>query len=402
MSTQSAHVIVGVDTHADTHHVAVIDTNGTRIADAKFLTTLAGLAALVAFVRSHGTVIRVGVEGTGSYGAGLSRYLRDEGFTVVEVIRPNRQVRRMRGKSDPIDAYEAARTALAEPDLPTPKTADGNVEAIRALLVARRSAIKARTAAQTQIKSLLVTAPTLVRERFRGLTDKKLLPALSALRPSRSGDEQAAAMLTALRSLARRHAYLSEEIADLDQLLNVLVSEVSPALRAAKGVGTVTAAQLLVTAGDNPERLRSEASFAALCGVSPIPASSGKTNRHRLNRGGDRQANSALHQIVLSRMTYDSRTRDYVARKRAEGRGAKEAMRCLKRAVAREVFRHLTRPEPVPVVNDLRPLRLKAGLRLSDVAERFGCWPMKVSTIERGVSRDDEFAAAYREWLISA
>lgn len=401
MTTPLGEVIGGVDTHADTHHAAVIDTNGKHLGDAQFPTTPAGYAALTAFVVAFGAVVRVGIEGTGSYGAGLTRHLRDAGIEVVEVIRPNRQLRRMRGKSDPVDAYAAATTALASIDHPTPKMTTGPVEAIRFLLVARRSAIKARTAAQVQIKSLLVTAPAPVRERFRSAGDKALIEGLAKLRPDLASAETAP-ISTALKSLARRHQQLTEEITDLETTLTPLVNDANPGLAAAKGVGTITAAQLLITAGDNPERLRSEGAFAALAGVSPIPASSGKTNRHRLNRGGDRQANAALHRIALVRMTYESRTRDYVTKKRAEGRGNKEIIRCLKRAIAREIYTLLTSRVEVPCIDDLRPLRQERGISLEAAARHFGVWPMMISTIERGKRRDDTFAITYRAWLLTA
>lgn len=397
MTTLTREVIAGVDTHADTHHAAVIDANGARLGDMKFPTTGGGYAALLGFIASFGSIIRVGIEGTGSYGAGLSRHLRDAGLEVVEVIRPNRQVRRMHGKFDPIDAYAAAVTALAESQHPVPKSADGPVEAIRYLLVTRRSAVKARTAAQIQIKTLLVTAPEVLRQRFRGATDKALIQNLARLRPN-AADTIAAA----LKSLARRHQQLSAEIAELETMLTPLVAETNPALFAAKGIGPITAAQLLITAGDNPERLRNEAAFAALCGASPIPASSGKTTRHRLNRGGDRQANAALHRIALVRMAHEQRTRDYVAKKRAEGRSNKEILRCLKRAIARDVFTLLTKPVEIPGIEDLRPLRQERGLSQTAAAHALGLWPGRISDLERGRTRDDDLATAYRQWLLTA
>ena len=400
MTTRLEKIFAGVDTHADTHHAAVIDSSGKQLGVAQFPTTPAGYAALAAFLTAFGMAVRVGVEGTGSYGAGLARHLGAAGFVVAEVLRPNRQLRRTRGKSDPLDAYAAARTALAQDEHATPKAGAGQVEAIRYLLVARRSAVKARTAAIVQIKSLLVTAPDLIRERYRSLGDKALIAALARLRLST--DPLLAAVGQGLRSLARRHQLLGEEVSDLDQALAALTAAANPALVAAKGIGTITAAQLLVTAGDNPDRLRSEASFAALAGVSPIPASSGKTTRHRLNRGGDRQANAALHRIALVRMSYEPRTRDYVARKRALGHSNKEIIRCLKRALAREVFTLLTTIVEVPVTDDLRPLRQARKLSLTTVAEHFNVWPATISKLERGKHRDDDLANTYREWLTAA
>lgn len=394
MTTVVLDVIAGVDTHADTHHAAVIDTNGKQLGDRQFPATRSGYEALHEFLASFGTVICVGIEGTGSYGAGLFRHLRDEGMQVVEVIRPTRQVRRMRGKSDPIDAYAAATTALAGSQLPVPKSADGPVEAIRYLLVTRRSAVKARSAAQVQIKSLMVTAPEALRQRFRGVSDKTLIQALARMRPRETDP-----IATALKSLARRHQHLTAEIRELESILAPLVVGANPGLAAARGVGTITAAQLLITAGDNPERLHSEAAFAALCGASPIPASSGKTTRYRLNRGGDRQANAALHRIALVRMLHEQRTRDYVARKRAEGRSNKEILRCLKRAIAREVFALLTKPVDLPRIDDLRLLRQERGITQTTAAAALGIWPGRISELELGRRRDDALAAAYRQWL---
>ena len=393
----SSEIYAGVDTHADTHHAAVIDQNGKHLADAQFPTTPAGYAALTAFILMYGLLVRVGIEGTGSYGAGLARHLTALGHQVIEVIRPNRQLRRLSGKSDPIDAYAAARTALTESNQPTPKSGDGAIEQIRYLFTARKSAIKARTAAQVQIKSLLVTAPTLLRERFRAMADAALITSLADFDIRPYPEHQG--VVIALRALARRHRYITAEIHSLDQELNTLTEHTNPALIAASGVGSVTAAQLLITAGDNPDRLRSEAAFAALCGVSPIPASSGKTSRHRLNRGGDRHANSALHRIALVRMSHDARTKAYVEKKRAEGKGNKEIIRCLKRAIAREVFTLLTKNVEVPRVDDLRPFRKALGVTLQQAAAHFNVWATKISRIERELTRDDEFTLAYREWL---
>jgi transposase len=402
MTTELVDVIGGIDTHADTHHVAVITTTGARLGDAAFPTTAQGYRDLLAFVTGLGRVTTIGVEGTNSYGAEVTRFLRQVGVRVVEVIRPARQIRRQRGKSDPIDAYAAAHAVLAGHDLPTPKHANGDVEAIRVLTIARRSAIKARTAASAQIKSLLVTAPDALRARFRDLSDRDLLDRLSAVRPGPAIAGVEAATLHALRHLARRHRVLTEEIAQLETDLDTIVTRTAPALRAAFGVGAVTAAPLLTTAGDNPDRLGSEASFAALCGTSPIPASSGKKTRYRLNPGGDRQANTALHQIVLVRMSHDPRTKAYIAKRTADGKDTKDIIRCLKRAVAREVYHLIVHPKPVPRVDDLRPLRQAKGMTLQTVAEHFGTWPARISEIERGKTRDDDFAKTYRDWLLVA
>jgi len=405
MTTESsvAKVVAGVDTHADTHHVAVLDAaTGGVLADKKFPTGRAGYTALIAFVCAFGQVLRFGVEGTNSYGAGLSRHLRVAGHTVVEVVRPNRAERRLRGKSDPLDAITAARTAMAPERLPMPKTSDGVVEAIRVLLTTRRSAVKARTGAMQQICSILVSAPDTLRQQYEPLPAKSRLERLRRLHPGTDPTDVHAVTSRCLKQLATRCADLDREVDAIDASMRHAITDHAPALLAAHGVGVVTAATLLVTAGDNPERVTSEAGLAALCGVSPIPASSGKTTRHRLNRGGDRQANCAIHQIALVRMSSDERTRAYIAKKRAEGKSTKEAMRCLKRAICREVYRLLINPPEVPRIDDLRPLRQARGITLTTAAKHFAVWPAVISTLERGLRRDDNLATAYRQWLTAA
>ncbi|WP_084127784.1 IS110 family transposase [Demequina sp. NBRC 110055] len=391
-------VVAGIDTHSLTHHVAVLAATGARLGDREFPATPAGHGAIAAFIASFGTVSRVGIEGTGSYGAALSRSLRAEGLSVAEVIRPKRAQRR-RGKSDPIDAYAAAEQALANTHLPIPKDGDGVVEQIRALLSVRRSAVKARASAMQQIKSLLVTAPDQTRARWRSASDKQLISGLAATRPEAATLSVVAATTTALRILARRYQHLSDEITAIEADLHVLVHQANPELAAAFGIGITTAAQILVTAGDNPVRLRSEAAFAALCGVAPIPASSGKTTRHRLNRGGDRDANRALHTVALVRMSHEPRTRDYVARRTTDGKTTKDIIRCLKRAIAREVWHLLTHPTPVPDITDLRPLRVSKAITIDTAARHFGHWSITISRLERGELRDDNLATAYRTWL---
>jgi len=331
----------GADTHRDFHVAAVIDTAGRVLATAEFAATRAGYRQMLAWMRRFGALARVGVEGTGAWGAGLARHLRGEGVVVVEVDRPNRQVRRRRGKSDTIDAEAAARAALNGEATGLAKARDGSIESVRALRVARRSAIKARTQAANQLHAVVATAPEPLRAQLRGLTLNQLAARAARFRPGAATDPTEATK-TALRSIARRWLHLGDEIDDLDAVLDPLVAETAPDLVACHGVGTDTAGALLVTAGDNPDRLRSEASFAALCGVSPKDASSGLQQRHRLNRGGDRTANQALWRIVLVRMSTDPRTRAYVARRTTEGLSKKEIIRCLKRYVARELYPHLT------------------------------------------------------------
>ena len=316
------------------------------------------------------------------------------------MIRPDRSARRRRGKSDPLDAYSAARIALAGDGLAAPK--DEDTAALRALLTARRGAMKARTAAINQIKSLLVTAPVDLRERYREHSRTALIRALSRCRPSAQADPTAAAVLTACKAMAQRVEFLEAQDRELTAQLDELVTALNPGLRAAFGVGPDTAAQLLITAGGNPDRLRSEASFAALCGAAPVPASSGKPQRHRLSRGGDRAANSALHRIALVRMSTDKRTRDYVGRQLVNGRSKREILRLLKRALAREVFRLLTTACEVDDYSDLRPARQGKNITLTAVAQHFGVWPTVISRLERGLQRDDTIVEAYRAWLTAS
>jgi len=276
---------------------------GQVLGDRQVPASRAGYRDAVSFVSALGCATVWGVEGTNSYGAGLARHLRVDGQHVVEVIRPNRAERRLKGKSDPLDALNAARHVLAGTDLPTPKSGDGPVESIRVLAATRASAVKARASVLRQIAMILVSAPAVLRESLQGLTQHNLLERLAATRPgtdATAGVQVATAI--ALRSLARRHRDLGTEIDELSVMLRDLITQAAPALLATQGVGVVTAAALLTTVGDNPDRIRTKAAFAALTGVAPIPASSGKTTRMRLNRGGDRQANCAIHQIALVRM----------------------------------------------------------------------------------------------------
>jgi transposase len=334
-------VVGGVDTHKDVHVAAVIDSTGRILGVESFPTTPPGHRALLRWLRRRGTVLRVGIEGTGCWGAGITRFLTDAEIPVVEVDRPNRQRRRRRGKSDPTDAEAAARAALAQDATTIPKSHDGNVEMIRALRVARRSAIKARTQAANQLHALVVNAPDALRSQLRTLNTTRLVDHAMRFRPG-TMTTPAAAIRLALHELACRHRHLRDEIDRLDHHLDELVARAAPTLVSRRGIGTDTAGALLIAAGDNPERLLNERSFAALCGTSPLDASSGKQQRHRLNRGGDRQANQALWRIVMVRMTCDQPTKDYLTRRRAEGKTTKETIRCLKRYVAREIYQCLT------------------------------------------------------------
>ena len=333
----------GVDTHLDTNVAAALDDVGGLLGVEEFATDAAGHRRLLAWLETFGTVVCVGVEGTGSYGVGLSRSLRAAGIRVVEVDRPNRLVRRRQGKSDPVDAVEAARAVLSGRASGEGKSRDGNVEAIRALAIAKRSARSTKIKSLNQIRHLGFGAPEPLRQRFQGLSRVNLAAEAAALRPRADGDAVMFATKTAMRMLGRRVLALDDEKAELDELLGRLVTDTAPELLALYGVGVDTAAILLVAAGDNPERLRSEAAWAHLCGVSPIEASSGKVVRRRLNRGGDRQANHALWRIAITRMGSDDRTRDYVERRLGEGRSKAEIIRMLKRYIAREVYRQLPR-----------------------------------------------------------
>jgi transposase len=344
MNTLPLRITAGVDTHLDVHVAAALDAQGALLDVQSFPTTTAGYKALTGWLASFGEVELAGVEGTGSYGAGLTRHLLAEGVRVVEVDRPNRQRRRRRGKSDPQDAITAARAAQSGDAKGQAKTRDGNVEAMRVLRVARNSARSARTQCLNQMRSIISTAPEVIRAELRDLNVYRLLERASAYRPGAKRDVTALTKFT-LRTLARRAIALEDEVAEVDAILGPLVADTAPELLGRLGLGVETASALLVAAGDNPERLRNEATFAHLCGASPIDASSGKQERHRLNRGGDRQANSALWKIVITRMVYDPRTRQYIDRRVKEGLTKKEAIRCLKRFIAREVYNHLPRQQ---------------------------------------------------------
>jgi transposase len=341
MTDPDRRVTGGVDTHKDTHAVAALDELGRVLDTATFPTTTAGYRALLRWLTNFGELTAVGVEGTGAWGAGLARFLTAAGVEVIEVTRPNRQHRRRHAKSDPADAIGAARAVLSREADGTPKTAIGDVEVIRLLQVARRSAVKARTQAANQLHAVLVTAPDELRATFKQSTTTQIVHRSARLRPGRVDNPTATAKV-ALVTLARRWLALTEEIATLDEHLGELTATCAPTLVALNGVGTQTASALLTAAGDNPERLASERSFAALCGTSPRDASSGRQQRHRLNRGGDRDANSALYIIAISRLRWDPATKDYMARRLAEGKTRKEIIRCIKRYIAREVHTAIT------------------------------------------------------------
>ena len=345
-SNRDVQVIIGVDTHQDQHVAVAIDQRGVRLDEKHVPVATCGYEELERWSCDLGRVHAFGVEGTGSYGAGLARFLTCRGYTVIEVNRPDRSVRYRKGKSDPTDAEMAARAVLSGIADATPKSGEGEVEMIRMLKTAKNSAVKARTQAVNQMKALVLTAPAELRETLDGLGANALAARCRSFRPGRLGNPTAAAKY-ALRSLACRYRQLSKEIQDLRAEIKRLIQTTAPALVEAFGVGPDTAADLLVAAGSNPDRLHSEAAFASLCGVSPVPASSGKTNRHRLNRGGDRQANAALYRVVVVRLRHDLRTQAYLSRRTAEGMSKTEVIRCLKRYVAREVYSIIRKPNQI-------------------------------------------------------
>lgn len=333
-------LLVGVDTHKHAHVAVALTTLGGRLAACRAPATQEGYRALLTWAQTLGSPVAFAVEGTGSYGAGLASYLRRQAVRVVEVSGVDRRKRRRDGKDDTLDAEAAARARLAGTASAVPKSADGLAEMVRQLKIARDTAVKARAAAMIALKQLLVNAPAAVRETLEPLTDAPLLERCARLVP---GDlrSPAASMRHALRALARRCRQLREEIATHAAALDALTAEAAPTLRAAFGMGVDVAAEMLIVVGDNPERIRSEAAFAKLCGACPIPASSGVTHRHRLFRGGHRQANAALHRVAMVRRRWHAPSMAYAARRTAEGLSKRDVLRCLKRFIAREVYHAL-------------------------------------------------------------
>lgn len=338
---QGTPVVLGVDTHADEHEAVVVDTAGRMLGHARFPATSSGYARLLEWAAGHGPVLQAGVEQTGSYGAGLTRHLRAAGVTVTEVDGVHRQVRARRGKDDVIDAEQAARKVLTGQATAQAKDTTGPVEAIRQVKVARDSAVKARMIALHQIRDLLVTGPDTLRRQLAGKTLPAKAKHLARLRPTGDATDPAVAAVIAMRRLARRIAFLDTEIADADHELNELVTKTAPTLLSLYGVGIHHAAQLLVSAGQNIHRIGSAAALCRLFGIAPIPASSGKTHRMRLHRGGDRQANRAIYMIVICRLRKHQPTRDYRDRRHREGLDRLDIIRCLKRYVAREIYQAL-------------------------------------------------------------
>ncbi|MGW2787722.1 IS110 family transposase [Streptomyces populi] len=330
-------MVLGVDTHKDVHVAAVTDQLGRVLGSSPFQATAVGYDELLSWAREFGDVRRAGVEGTGSYGAGLARYLLSQGVQVTEVNRPDRAKRRSRGKNDTVDAEAAAQAVVSERATAVPKRGDGPVEQIRVYKMTRDSAVKARKQVINQLKAILISADPALREQLAALGRAALVTACVDLDDAQHPGAGSAVLHT-LRTLARRIKALTAEATDLAKRMETLVKDVAPALLEEHGVGVDSAACLLIAAGDNPERLTGEDAFAALCGVSPVERSSGKTHRHRLNRGGDRQANAALFRIVLTRLRGEPRTVAYIERRTAEGKTKREIIRCLKRYLARHLF----------------------------------------------------------------
>jgi transposase/DNA-binding XRE family transcriptional regulator len=369
---------------------AALDSSSQQLLGVQsFPVTTVGYVAMLAWFRQHGPVDVVGIEGTGTYGAGLTRHLTRADVDVREVNRPDRAARRLHGKSDPLDAEAAARAVLAGRATGLPKSRDGCVEALRMLRLVYTTAVTDRTEAINQFHAVLSTAVEPIREELAGMTISRQLQQARRWRDRPSEDLVSRTTRTVLGELALRIGHLDEQATRMDRQLTELTEQAAPALLDIAGIGIHTAAQLLVTVGDNPHRLHNEAAFAHLCGVAPVPASSGKTTRHRLDRGGDRAANHALWRIVMARIAHkDPRTLDYIARRTREGMSKREIIRCLKRYVAREVFRVIMNPpEPAPTGAAIRTLRTAAGLTQIELSHLTGLPNTTISRLERGQLR---------------
>lgn len=338
-------IIIGVDTHKSNHIAVAINTQGARLGDMRIPTTRQGYRDLEVWGTKFGSIKAFGIEGTGSYGAALSRDLLANGHTVLDVMRPNRQLRYLRGKSDSLDAESAARSVLNGQATALAKMQTGACEMIRHIKIARDSAVKSRSQAMITLKTLIINAPAELRDTLDLIKGPiSLIRHIAALRPGKVTTPTASAK-AAMRAIARRWLALDDEIRGHVQELERLVSEKAPGLMNSHGISTMTAAEMLILIGDNPERIKSEAALAKLCGVCPIPASSGKTNRMRLNRGGNRQANAALYIVAITRMRDHEATKSYVIKRTAQGKSKREITRCLKRYIIREIYRELCVPK---------------------------------------------------------
>lgn len=342
-------IIIGIDTHKATHVAVAIDTQGTRLAALSIPTNPKGYLELERWARSFGKVMAFGIEGTGSYGAGLSRSLVAQGHNVIEITRPNRQLRYTQGKTDSLDAEGAARSVLSGQATARPKTQTGSSEMIRHLKIARDTGVKSRSQAMVTLKTLIINARAELRASLDPIRGKVAL--IRHIAAFRSGDIDTplASAKAAMRALARRWLLLHEEIIAHDKELERLVTERAPDLMASHGIATLTVAEMLILVGDDPTRIRSEAAFAKLCGVCPIPASSGKTHRFRLNRGGNRQANAALYRVAIVRMRSHEATLAYVKKRTKDGKSKSEIIRCLKRYIVREIYSQLCAPKTAQI-----------------------------------------------------
>lgn len=333
--------VIGVDTHRDSNTAAIVEAaTGGVIEDLQCPTDAMGYRRCHAFATKFAPGRRVwAIEGSGSFGSGLTTFLLERGEWVVEIDRPSRPARRNGAKSDELDAVRAAREALSREHLAAPRTR-GDREALRVLLTARQGAVVGRTKAIGQLKALIVNAPQALRDQLRRGTTDEQLERCSRLRTSASQSVEHRTTVRAIRAVARRALYLEGEAAEHESDIEELVMTICPSLLELPGVGPITAAQFIIS-WSHAGRIRNEAAFAALAGAAPIPASSGKTVRHRLNRAGDRQLNRALHTVVLSRLQHHRPTKAYAARRTQEGKSSREIKRCLKRAIARQIYRHL-------------------------------------------------------------
>ena len=337
MTNPDLAVFGGVDTHADFHHAALVDELGRELGEQRFPASTAGFKQLISFFDAAGDVLRVAVEGTASYGAAVTRDLQLRGFEVVETTPGDKADRRLRGKSDAADAYTAARAALSGRATAIPKATTGEVEALRLLRTTRSLTVRQQTQVMNQIKQFLVTAPAGFRERFPRSTNLRLAQTLAATRLPGT-DPVTAALLTVVKIDARRWLELRATAAELKRQLDAMTKRIAPELIKIPGVGPDTAAALLIATGQNTQRVPSDAALAHLFGIAPIPASSGRTTRHRLDRGGNRHGNAAVHRVALVRLAHDPTTRDYIARCMARGKTKREAIRLLKRHLVRELY----------------------------------------------------------------
>lgn len=405
MKPSNGRIYAGVDTHTDTHTVALVDEYGKPFGTGTFPTSPEGYEALIGMLPGPAEVAAIGVEGTNSFGAALARRLTAAGYEVREVLRPKRSVRRRDGKSDPIDAVTAARSVLADDDAGTPKSSDGWVEALRNLNAERSRLVSAMTMLSNSTQGLLVTAPEPIRERYRGIRSEARMTRLASCRPAGGLVERG--VLTALKAAGKAWKALKEQTDVLERAMRAILEEHARPLLDIYRASTVVAATLAIVAGDNPERIRGEAVFAKLCGVCPLPASSGRTNRHRLNRGGNRQGNMALHRIAIVRLRHHQPTRDYMARKTGEGKSKLEVIRCLKRFIAREACRALIaaragdpgRETPRERGARLRELRLSRGLTQQQIGDALCVPSSRISEIERGTRDLPELERRATAWI---